>query len=627
MPLPTLARCAASLALAALLAVSAHAAPLRLSVDATDLDHRRVRVQELVPVQPGPLKLYYPRWIPGWHGPGGNITLLSGLEIRAGGQRLAWQRDPVETESLHLVVPDGVSELAISFQHLAPINGLGGRVTMSRNILNLDWFTLLLYPAGTPLSAQRAVASVSLPAGFEAGTALRPTARRGNTLDFAEVSLETLIDSPLFAGRHHRRIELEPPGAARPVALELFAEEPDQLEFSAAQMEAHRALVRQADRLFGARHFAHYDLLLLQSKQIGGVGLEHHESSENGVMPGYFKDWDKGMRERQLLPHEYTHSWNGKFRRPADLWTPDLNALPMRTSLLWVYEGQTEYWGRVLASRAGLVTPEQARDQLARTAAYRQGLSGRAWRSLQDTTADPLLDALGKPAWPDMQRSGDYYDESTLIWLDVDTLIRELSGNQRSLDDFARAFFGVEEGRVAPLTYSFEQVVAALNAVQPFDWARLLRERLDRTGDAGGLLNGLTRSGWRLDFDEQESEAARNAHDETDDGPNQSLEWSVGLVLDKNGKALRVLWDGPAFRAGVAPGQQVMAVQGLEYKPERLAAAITAAKGAGPAVELLLKDGERFWTAKLDHHGGLRYPKLVRLDGVPDRLSAILAPK
>ncbi len=604
----------------------APAGPMLLLVDATDLDHRIVRVRQKLPVVPGPLTLLYPRWIPGWHGPGGNIAQLAGLDIRAGERPLSWTRDAVDVDAIHLLVPEGVGELTIAFQHLAPINGSGGRVSFSHDIVNLDWYALLLYPAGPPLSALSVRAAVTLPADFRIGTALRPTRERDGSVDFAEVSLDTLIDSPIFGGRFHRRIDLDPPGAPRPVAMHLFAEEPADLEASEAQIEAHRALVRQADALFGSRHFAHYDLLLQQSKQIGSIGLEHHESSENGVRGGYFKDWDKGIRERQLLPHEYAHSWNGKFRRPADLMTPNLNT-PMRDSLLWVYEGQTEYWGRLLASRAKLVSIEQARDQLARTAAFRSAMPGRAWRSLQDTTADPLMPGRGERAWYDLQRGWDYYDEMALVWLDVDTLMRERSGEQRSLDDFARAFFGVDDGRVAPLTYTFADVVAALDALVPYDWAAMLRDRLDRKGDAGRLLDGLARSGWRLDFDEHESAFAKNVREEGEDGPEQSLYWSIGVVVGKEGKLVNVRWEGPAFRAGLAPGMQIVAVQGLAYKPERLAAAITAAKGTGPAVTLLVKDGERFRSVPIDHHDGLRYPKLVRIDGVPDRLSAILAPR
>ena len=598
---------------------------IALAVDATDLDHSIVRVHETLPVAPGPLTLLIPRWIPGAHGPFGNMTQVSGLVIRAGDRRLAWQRDPVEIEALHVEVPEDARALEIDFEHLSPVGSARGRHAMSRDLVNLDWTTLLLYPAGHWLSAIRVKPTVTLPVGFEAATSLRPLSD-ASTLAFDEVSLEMLIDSPLFAGRHHRAVPLDPEGAPRPVVLQLFADDPADLDAKPEMIEAHRELVRQSDRLFGARHFRHYDLMLEQSKVVGRIGLEHHESSENGVMPGYFKDWDKGMKARDLLPHEYTHSWNGKFRRPAELWTPNLS-VPMRDSLLWVYEGQTQYWCYVLAARAGLVNAEQSRDHFARTAAFRAEMAGRGWRSLQDTTSDPLIGGGGRP-WYDQQRGYDYYDEMVLVWLDVDTRIRELSGDSRSLDDFARAFFGVDDGRVAPLTYRFEDVVATLNQIQPADWAPMLRERLDQVGNAGHLLDGLARAGWRLEFDQRQSEIAKNALEEDEDsGRIADFWWSIGVNVAKGGKLEGVRWNGPAFSAGVVPGQQIVAVQGMAYTPERLEAAITAAKETGPAVELLMKDGEHYRSVKVDHHGGLRYPKLVRIDGTPDRLSAILAPR
>jgi len=599
--------------------------PITIAVDATDLDHRIVRVHETLPAAPGTLVLLYPRWIPGRHGPGGSVAQLAGLRITAGGRTLPWTRDGSQPEAFRVDVPVGETAVEVEFQHVSPIGAAGGRVAFGREQLNLDWTQLVLYPAGHWLSALRGRAAITLPPGFEAATALRPASTQGNTTGYAEESLETLFDSPVFAGRHHRRVELDAPGAPRPAVLQLFADEAADLEAQPEMLEAHRELVRQADRLFGSRHYRHYDLMLLQSKVLGSIGLEHHESSENGVRPGYFKDWGKGIKARQLLAHEYTHSWNGKFRRPADLWTPNLN-VPMHDSLLWVYEGQTEYWGRVLASRAGLVTAEEARDQLARSMAFRSAMPGRGWRSLQDTTNDPLL-PLGERPWYDYQRGWDYYDEMALVWLDVDTLIRERSGDRRSLDDFARAFFGIEDGRVAPLTYRFEDIVAGLNALEPYDWATMLGARLDQVGDGQHLLDALARSGWRLEWDEKESELARNARQADEGGPPAHFYWSVGLDIGKEGKLDDVRWEGPAWRAGLAPGQQVLAVNGLEYKRERLEAAITAAKGNGPAVSLLVKDGERYRTVTIEDHGGLRYPKLVRIDAIPDRLSAIFAPR
>jgi predicted metalloprotease with PDZ domain len=470
---------------------------------------------------------------------------------------------------------------------------------------------------------------VRLPAGWQQASALRVAQQRreGETelLEFQRVSLETLVDSPLFAGAHLRRVPLEAPGSARPVVLNIVADTPELLrEISEEQLQAHRRLVEQADRLFGARHFAKYDFLLALSDQLGGIGLEHHESSENGVKPGYFRDWAKRAGSRELLPHEYVHSWNGKFRRPLDLWTPHYN-LPMRNSLLWLYEGQTQYWGKLLAARSGLVSAEQAREGLAQMAATAAHRAGRVWRSLQDTTVEPSSGRRGAmPDWRNWQRGADYYDEAALVWLDADTLIREKSGGQRSLDDFARAFFGMEDGRVQPLTYRFDDVVEALERIQPHDWRRFLRERLDRH-EPQAPLDGLERAGWRLSWAETESEFAR--HNEAE-GRAEDFAYSLGLYLKRDGHVDGVLWDSPAWSAGLSRAVQLVAVNGTAYKAERLAAAIAANKGGQAPIALLLKEGERYRSITLDYRGGLRYPRLTRIEDRPERLDAeLLAPR
>ncbi len=594
---------------------------IAIDVDATDLDHKIFRVRQVMPVRAGALTLLYPRWLPGTHGPYGNPNELAGLQARANGQPVPWQRDVVDPHAFHLQVPAGASTIELEFQYLSPTSKDSGRMVMTQKMLNLQWDNVVLYPAGHEAAAISFKPRVKLPVGWQHGTALRGQAAGDGWQAFEPVSLETLIDSPLFAGTHYRRVDLDPPGAKRPVSLHLVADAEEQLEASDTQLEAHRRLVSQADRLFGARHFNHYDFLLALSDNLGGIGLEHHQSSENGVKPNYFKDWDKAVLARELLPHEYTHSWDGKFRRPADLWTPDYNTVPMRNSLLWVYEGQTQYWGRMLAARSGLVTAEQARDGLAHAAAWAENRTGRTWRNLQDTTNEGTLGSRGsRKDWPDYQRSADYYDEAVLIWLDVDTLIREKSKGQRSLDDFAHAFFGVQDGRVQPLTYEFDDVVKALESVWPNDWSRFLRERLDNHERTP--LEGLARSGWRLAYGDQESEnaKARNAEWKAAD-----FVYSLGLSIGTEDEKLReVHWNSPAFRAGLAPGMKLVAVNNVAYKPERLKAAIKANKDGQHPIELLVRDGDQFRTAKIDYRDGLRYPKLVRVDDAPDQLSLIL---
>lgn len=610
---------------------------IQLQVDSTELDQRIQRVRQTLPVsQAGKLTLLYPRWLPGTHGPYNDIGGLTGLMIQAGSQRVTWVRDVSDPYAFHVDVPAGVKELQLQFEYLSALSPGQGRVNMSRAILGVQWNQLLLYPAGHFASGIKVQARLKLPEGWQQASALRdakgqvPQPGKDGWVDFAPVSLETLVDSPLFAGKHAKRIELDPPKTDKPVALNLLADEASQLEASPAQIEAHRALVLQSDKLFGARHWRHYDFLLSLSKDFGGIGLEHHESSENGVRPDYFKDWEKSIRSRELLPHEYVHSWNGKFRRPQDLWTPQYN-VPMRNSLLWVYEGMTQYWGHVLAARSGLTTPAQARDRLAHVAAYLNARVGRTWRNLQDTTNEGTMASRRDKAWRDWQRSGgDYYDEATLIWLDADTLIREKSGDTKSLDDFANAFFGIAttrhaDGSIKPATYAFDDVVRTLNEVQPHDWAKFLRERLD-THNPGAPLDGLARSGWKLSFAEQESDFAKHA--ESSRGGKEraaNYQHSLGLSVASDGKLEQVVWGSPAFVAKLAPGMVLVAVNMESYSAERLSAAVTANKGGKAPLQLLLRQGEHFRSVSLDYRGGLRYPVLERVEASKDRLSALQA--
>ncbi|CAN5713433.1 M61 family metallopeptidase [soil metagenome] len=599
-----------------------YAGTVRLNVDATDLDHHIFRVRQQMPVQPGALTLYFPRFLPGHHGPYGEVERFAGLTIQAGKSVLPWRRDTVDPYAIHVDVPPGASALDMEFQFLSAVSKDSGRMVMTREMVDVQWNSVLLYPAGYDSRAITVQASLQLPAGWHQASALSVQQEKGSNVAYGPVSLETLIDSPVFAGAHLKRIELDPPGTPNPVTLDLFADEAAQLEASEEQIQAHRNLVLQADRLFGARHFRRYDLLLALSDNLGGIGLEHHESSENGVKPSYFKDWEKRSAGRDLLPHEYTHSWNGKFRRPADLWTPSFER-PMQNSLLWVYEGQTQFWGRVLAARSGLVSVEQTHDILANVAAQAQARAGRVWRNLQDTTNEGTLGPRGGKDWRNWQRSADYYDESSLIWLDADTLIREASNGARSLDDFARAFFGTQPGRVEPLLYTFEDVVAALEKVQPHDWRSFLRDRLD-SHRAEAPLDGLARAGWKLAWAETQSEFEKNDDSEW---KSDDFAYSLGLYLKPaTGAVEGVLWESPAFRAGITKGQQLIAVNGMAYKSERLATAITANKNGQAAPELLVKDGDRYRLLKIDYRGGLRYPRLERVEGAAERLdSGVLA--
>ena len=599
-----------------------YAGVIALDVDASDVARGIFRVRERVPVAAaGPLTLLYPEWLPGKHAPRGAIHLLSGIEIRGNDALLAWRRDPVNVFAFHVDVPAGVSALDLTFQFVSPTQTNQGRIAVTREMLNLQWEVALLYPAGHYASQIRILPTLKLPVGWSFAAALDGASTTGDTTRFAETDLETLVDSPLFAGKHYRLVDLDP-GAARPVRLNLFADRPDLLEATDEQLDAHRRVVQQAYRVFGSQHYDHYDFLLALSDRMGGIGLEHHRSSENGVDGIYFTDWNRAASERDLLPHEMTHSWNGKFRRPADLWTPSYET-PMRGSLLWVYEGLTQYYGFVLAARSGLWSPQQTRDALALTAATYQSRVGREWRSVADTTNDPILSARRPAPWRSWLRNEDYYSEGLLVWLDADTLIRERTNGRRSLDDFARAFFGSSDGSWAPVTYTFEDVVAALDTVYAHDWATFVRERVYETGTEPPL-DGVARGGYRLVFKEERSDFQREAEAY---GRTAELMYSLGLGLGESGNVTAVQWDGPAFNQGVTVGTQVVAVGGIAFGNETLRRAVTAAKTDGTPIELLLKNGDQYRTITIAYRDGLRYPHLERDEGTSDRLAAILAPR
>ncbi|HTL97997.1 MAG TPA: hypothetical protein VL181_04235, partial [Holophagaceae bacterium] len=469
---------------------------LKIHVDATDLAHRVFRVQETIPAAPGPLTLLYPRWLPGHHSPSGPIADLAGLVVKAGGQVLPWKRDTVDVYAFHVEVPKGAKAVEASFEFLSPLTAGEGRVVMTPEMLNLQWNANSLYPAGYFARRITAEASVTFPAGWQFGSALEEASRSGGTVTFKPINYDDLVDSPIYAGRYFKRVDLDPAGAKHPVHLDIVADAPEDLEIKPEQLKVHQALVQQMDKLYGARHFDHYDFLFSLSAKMGGNGLEHHRSSEDGVGPDYFTAWEKNAAERDLLSHEFNHSWDGKYRRPADLWTPNFN-VPMQDSLLWVYEGQTQFWGCVMAARAGLWSQDQARDMLALTAAtYDKGRPGLAsWRSVQDTTNDPIIAQRAPLPYRNYQASEDYYAAGQLIWLEVDAKLRELSKGTRSIDDFGKAFFGMADGQWAANTYTFEDVVKTLDGLAPFGWAHFLRARLDGHGP---LTGGLESHGWKL---------------------------------------------------------------------------------------------------------------------------------
>ncbi len=597
---------------------------LQLAVDATDVGRRIIAVHEEVPVTGGKeLILMYPRWLPGTHAPEGTIERLAGLVVTAGGARLAWARDTADVFAFHVPVPAGVNKVSVDFTYLSPVSHAVGRTEVSPLQLALDWNSVVLYPAGYFTRAIPVEVTIRVPEGWTVASALEVAAVEAGRTRFKVVSVDTLVDSPLRAARYARAYDLAPRDRV-PVTLNLMADRADLLAVKPELIEVYRALVQQAYRLFGGRHYDHYNFLVQLSDDIGwDTTLEHHRSAEYGEPIADFTDWDKTAGYRDVIAHEYVHSWDGKFRRPADLWTPDFHT-PMRDSLLWLYEGGTQYWGTVLTARAGLWTRQQALDALAMSVASLQQMPGRSWRPVQDTTNDEIISPRRPQSWPNWERFEDYYPEGALIWLDADTLIREKTLGKRSLDDFAAAFFGIEDGSYVPVTYTFDDVVTALNAVLPYDWTSFLRSRLDGHGP-GAPVDGLRRGGYRLVFTEEPSDYWKSV--EATRTKNVDHSYSLGLVVDKDATVSLVSWDGPAFKAGLTSGAQLLAVDGLAYDAERLRSAIARAKTGTEPVELLVRVGERFHTVRVDYHGGLRYPHLEREPTQKPLLDDILTPR
>jgi predicted metalloprotease with PDZ domain len=592
---------------------------ISLAVDLTNVTDRVLNVHETVPVKAGKITLLYPQWLPGTHSPSNPIADLAGLVVTANGKRVTWVRDRVNMYAFHIQVPQGITALELNFQYLAPLKPKEGRI--SSKLADLTWNSVLLYPAGYFSRGITFAPSIRLPDGWKFASALELKSQDGNLVTFKDTTLDTLIDSPLYAGVNFKRFDLSS-GADNQVFLDVFADKPAQLEATPEELQYHKNLVIEAQKLFNSHHYDHYDFLFSLSDSVGGKGLEHHQSSEDGTRANYFTDWAAGVSGRGLLPHEYAHSWNGKFRRPADLWTPTFN-VPMQNDLLWVYEGLTTYYGDVLAARSGMRTPEEARDLIAQTAANFEISPGRTWRPLVDTTNQPIMSSRqGAPEeWPSWQRAFDYYPESELIWFEADTKIRELSGGKKSLDDFAKVFFGMDNGSYITRTYTLEHIVSALNTVQAYDWAGFLRERVY---DLAPQVpeNGITQGGYRLVYNDDQPDWLKHQ----DSSAATSFATSLGFSVDKDSNLSNVRWDGLAFKAGITPDMQLEAVNDQKYTAAILREAILSAEKSKEPIKLLLKRGDEFVTVTLDYHGGMRYPHLERVEGTPARLDEILAP-
>ncbi len=605
--------------------------PLKLDVDVTDVERKIHRAHLAIPVTSGPLTLLFPQWLPGNHSPNGVINGLSGLQFTANGKPVSWVRDTISVFAFHLNIPNDVTVLEADYQYLTAVSPTQGRVLVTPDIVNLQWNSVVLYPAGFNADGIMVEASMTYPAGWQFATALEEQKTSGpnnNKAKFSPVSLTDLVDSPVYVGRYVKRYELSPGTEGKagvPVRFNVFADNVESLEATPAQIEPHRNMVKQMYKVFGPGPYTHYEFLIAASENFGGTGgLEHRQSTEIGVGANYFTKYKTSAYMRGVVPHEFVHSWDGKFRRPADLMIRNFNE-PMQNSLLWVYEGQTSYWTEIIAARSGLYSPTEAREALARTAASMQTRAGRTWRNLQDTTNDPIMSQRGATkSWSSWQRGSDYYPEAVLLWLDADFKIRELTQEKRSLDDFARLFFAVPQNKAqgshATITYTFDDVVKALNTAAPFDWAGFLRSRLDSQAD-NNPLDTFGRSGWKLVFTDKVNEFSDAANKARN---NSDFAYSLGITVDKKEMISDVEWGSPAFAAKITTGATLLAVNGRTYKPERLNNAIIAAQKDKKAIELLIKSDDRYRTVSIPYFDGLRYPHLERVDGSKDRLGAAL---
>jgi predicted metalloprotease with PDZ domain len=597
---------------------------IHIAVDLREAPKRIYHAKMEFPVAAGPLTLVYPKWIPGEHGPNGPIVDVTGIRFRAGGKEIPWLRDDSDMFAFHCNVPAGVNTLEVSLDFLSPAAspGFSNSPASTAQIGILNWNLVLLYPLGPKSDDLTYVASLRIPAGWKYGTALPVERETSDEIEFKPASLTTLVDSTVLTGAFLRTFELsrgQQPGHRIHIAADSAAA----AEATPEQVQHLRQLVAETGALFGARHYRRYDFLLSLSNNLSFFGEEHHESSDNRLPERTLLDPPILQATADLLPHEFFHSWNGKYRRPAGLATPDYHQ-SMRGELLWVYEGLTEYYGTMLAARSGLSKPEGLREHLARVAAYLNNRPGRAWRNLQDTAIAAQLLYGAREEGSSWRRGVDFYIESTLIWLEADTIIRRETQGRRSLDDFCKRFYGGEGSGPKIVPYAFDDVVAAMQEVAPYDWRTFFTERLNTHGP-GAPLGGLENSGWRLVYSETMNEAQalfEGGLHVTD------VQFSLGIMVhnpgsDNSDTVADVIPDSPAAQAGIAPAMKLLAVNGRKWTPEILREAIRHAKGVNESIEVLIENEEYFNTYRIDYHGGERYPHLERLEGKPDVLAEI----
>ena len=595
---------------------------INIALDATDAPRKILHAQLTIPATPGTLILYYPKWIPGEHAPSGPAIDLTGLKFTGNGQFLKWRRDLADNWTIHVEVPSGVQEVHASLDYLEPgesdqsLFSAGSSAT--QKMLVISWNQVLLYPKGWTGDQITYSASLRLPAGWKFGTPLPVTSRSGDEIHFEPVSLFTLVDSPIIAGEYLKVVPLNQ-GQNPPVEMDIAADSAIALEAPQEVWEHYSDLVKQATTLFGATHYRDYHFLFSLSDHVAHFGLEHHESNDSRSEERTLIDPQLRSLHASLLSHEYVHSWNGKYRRPADLTTSDYEQT-MQDDLLCVYEGLTEYVGDVLTARRGLWTPQEYRDALARSAAMLGHRPGRTWRNLQDTADAAALLYYTSKQWDSWRRNVDYYDEGELDWLWVDSIIRQRTGGKKSIDDFCKLFHGAPSTPPMVKTYIFDDVVNTLNQIAPYDWRGFWNDRLTSHGP-GAPLGGIEGTGWKIVYDESRSPMMRSWED---DHRTLNAGFSVGLIIKEDGTIEDTIEDMDAAHAGIGPGMKILAINGRRFTPQVFRDALYEGKNTSQQLQLLIENTDYFRTFVLDYHGGEKYPHLVRDDSKPDTMTEII---
>ena len=598
--------------------------PITLEVDATQAPQSIIHTRMTLPVSPGPLTLYYPKWIPGEHAPDGPIVNLTGLKFSANGRAIPWRRDLVDMFTFHLNIPQGVSVLNVKFDYVEPeaTSGFSAGASATDNLVVISWNQNVLYPLGHLAQDIIFKADLKLPADWKFGTALPIARQEGNEIEFKPVSLNRLVDSPVTASRYYRVVDVTPPGEPIHHEIDLAADSEAALNMSPELKKDYTNLVAETGKLFGSRHYRDYHFLLTLSNHVAHFGLEHHESDDSRVQEFSLIDPVWRLDMATLLPHEFVHSWNGKFRRPKDL-SPPYYEQPMKTDMLWVYEGLTEYLGDLLTERSGLWTQDQYRQNLALIAArFGPGRPGRTWRPLVDTATAAQLLYYAPREWANWRRGVDFYDEGVLVWLEVNSIISRQTHGKKSLDDFCRLFYGGPNDGPQLRPYTFQDLVDTLNKIAPYDWAGYFHKRLDSTSPEAPL-GGITGSGWKVIYNDVEPSLMQNS-EEVDSNINES--YSIGLLLKDDGTVEDSIVTKPAYKAGISAGMKVIAVNGRQFTPQVLRLALKGGMKSTEPLRLLVLNDDYYKTCTIDYHGGEVFPHLARESGQPDLLDKILKP-